>query len=261
MIMAITRQVSPGMNRCELTHLSRVPIDIELAYQQHLVYEEALTALGCQVYRLPADPELPDSVFVEDIAIVFDEIAIITRPGAVSRRPETTSVASALIGYRPMSYIHSPGRIDGGDVLVIGKNVFVGISSRTNKAALRQMQDFLAPYGYQVTPVRVSGFLHLKSAVTLLTDNTLLLNPAWIDGAIFGDIQTICVDPDEPYGANALRIGDGVVYPANFPRTQRRIANLLNNHGKRLIVVDVSELQKAEGAVTCCSLIIPSSEP
>jgi dimethylargininase len=258
MVIAITREVSPEMENCELTHLSRQPIDIDLACQQHRAYEDALKALGCQVQRLPAEPDLPDSVFVEDAAVVFDEIAVITRPGAVSRRPETTSIARALNPYRRLCRIEAPGTVDGGDVLCVGKNVYVGLSSRSNAPAIEQMQDFLSPYGYMVQSINVSGFLHLKSAVTLIAQDTLLINPAWVDASILGNMRFIEVDPRESYGANALWIGEGVIYPSSFPHTRQRIEEALEKRGIRVVGVDVSELQKAEGAVTCCSLIIRS---
>lgn len=258
MIIAITREVSPAMVNCELTHFSRQPIDIELAYRQHQAYEDALKTLGCQVQHMPADPELPDSVFVEDAAVVLDEVAIITRPGAISRRPETASIASALKPYRQLYTIEAPGTVDGGDVLCIGKNIYVGLSTRSNMHAIEQMQDILSPHGYVVLGIPVSGCLHLKSAVTLLSKETLLINPAWVDATIFGDMQVIEVDPLEPYGANVLWIGEGVIYPANFPRTRQRVEDAVKKLGIGLSMVDVSELQKAEGAVTCCSLILRS---
>jgi dimethylargininase len=258
MVIAVTREVSPAMEYCELTHLSRQPIDIDLARRQHQAYEDALKMLGCQVQRLPAESGLPDSVFVEDAAVVFDEIAIITRPGAVSRRSETASVARALNPYRRLCLIEPPGTVDGGDVLCVGKNVYVGLSSRSNDPAVEQIQYFLAPYGYRVRSINVSGFLHLKSAVTLIAQDTLLINPTWVDVAVFGNMQIVEVDPGESYGANALWIGEGVIYPSSFPHTLQRIVEALEKRRMRLFEVDVSELQKAEGAVTCCSLIIRS---
>ena len=258
MLIAITRQVSPAMENCELTHLVRQPIDIQLARRQHRAYEEALTGIGCQVQHMPASPELPDSVFVEDAAVVFDELAIITRPGAISRRPETTSVADALRPYRPLFMIDAPGTVDGGDVLQVGNIVYVGLSSRSNAQAIGQMQTILSQFGYQVRSVEVNGFLHLKSAVTQLAEDILLVNPAWVEPRIFENIQVVAVDANEPYGANALWIGEGVIYPASFPRTRQRIEKALEKYRFQIYGVDVSELQKAEGAVTCCSLIFRS---
>lgn len=252
MFVAITRAVSPAIAACELTHLSRLPIDVERAREQHRAYERALIAAGGVVERLESDESMPDSVFVEDVAIVLDELAVITRPGAASRRHETAAVADALAEYRSLATIEAPATIDGGDVLVVGRDVFVGLSSRTNNAAVQQMRAILGPRGYAVHAVKVRGCLHLKSAVTALDDGTLLVNRAWIDGKPFDRFSLVDVDPAEPAAANALRLPDRVVFPSAFPRTAERLAA----RGFRLEVVDASELAKAEGAVTCCSLIV-----
>ena len=259
MLIAITRQVSPAIGNCELTHLERKVIDVPLARAQHLQYEKGLSALGCEVHSLPAEPDLPDSVFVEDVAIVLDELAIVTRPGASSRRPEAASVARTLEPYRRLVYIEAPGTVDGGDVLRVGKTLFVGLSSRSNPSAIEQMQNVLHPHGYTVSGVSVSGCLHLKSAVTQVAEGTLLINPNWVDVRTFGDKRwgdwrLIEVDKAEPYAANALIIGESVIYPTSFPRTRAK----LEAHGISVMTVDVSELAKAEGAVTCCSLIFES---
>lgn len=248
----MTREVSPGLGDCELTHLARVPIDVDLARAQHRSYEQALRDAGCSVEHLDASPDMPDSVFVEDIAVVFDELAIVTRPGAASRRAETAAVASALARYRSVQMIQAPGTVDGGDVLVAGRRVFVGRSTRTNDAAVEQMRQMLTPFGYTVCGVEVTGCLHLKSAVTALGGDLLLANPDWIDRAAFAGFELVEVDPLEPMAANALRVDDRVIYPRAFPRTAERIAR----RGLRLELIDASELAKAEGAVTCCSLII-----
>lgn len=250
--LAITRAVCSTIERCELTYLSRVAIDLEAARLQHAAYEECLREAGCRVLRLPSDGDLPDSVFVEDIAVVFDEVAIITRPGAESRRLETAAVEQALGPYRPLRRIESPGTADGGDVLVVGRSVFVGCSSRTNAAGIEQMRRHLAQHDYTVHAIAVHGCLHLKSAVTALADDLLLINPQWMSAEVFGSFEVVEVHPDEPSGANALRIDDHLVYPAAFPRTRER----LEARGLAVATVDVSELAKAEGAATCCSLIV-----
>lgn len=249
--IAVTRGVSPAIEHCELVHQERRPIDVTLARRQHRLYEEALTALGCRVEALPADPTLADSVFVEDTAIVLDEVAVITRPGAASRRPETAPIARALAPYRPLVSIEPPGTLDGGDVLRIGRTLYVGLSGRSNQAAIDQLSRALAPYGYAVRGVAVRGCLHLKSAVTALGDDTVLVNPAWVDPVVFTGTRPIEIDPRERGAANVLRIGERVIYPASFPGTRRRLAAA----GIEILDVDVSELQKAEGAVTCCSLV------
>jgi dimethylargininase len=251
MRIAITREVSPAITACELTHLERAPIDVELAREQHRGYESLLAGLGCEVRRLPAEPELPDSVFVEDIAIVFDELAIVTRPGSESRRAERSSMAAGLAPYRRSERIEAPGTLDGGDVLRSDRTVFVGRSTRTNDAGIEQLRAFAEPLGYTVKPVDVTGCLHLKSAVTAVGDDTVLINRAWIDAAPFARFDCIDVDPSEPHAANALWFGGTVVHPSAYPGTRKR----LEDRGIVVEPVDLSELAKAEGGVTCCSLI------
>jgi len=251
MRIAITRQVSPGIARCVLTHLERQSIDPGVAGAQHRRYETCLTELGCTVHSLPAEPDLPDSVFVEDVAVVLDELAVLTRPGAASRRPETAGVAAALAPYRRLVRIEPPGTLDGGDVLVAGRGVHVGRTTRSDESGIEQLRRLLGPEGYTVIPVEVHGCLHLKSAVTLVAPDTLLVNRDWVDVEVFPGKRLLEVDPGEPFAANALRIGAQVVYPAAFPRTRARLAAA----GIEAVTVDVSELAKAEGAVTCCSLV------
>lgn len=250
--IAITRAISPALAACELTHLERVPIDIERARAQHRAYEEALIEAGYLVERLDTSPQMPDSVFVEDIAIVFDQLAIITRPGAESRRMETPAVAEALAAYRPLHAIQPPGTVDGGDVLVAGRTVVVGRSSRTNEAGVVQLRQLLEPLGYAVSDTVVRGCLHLKSAATWLGGTMLLANPDWIDAAAFNRFRIVEVDRSEPAAANALRLHDRVIFSSSYPKTAERITRA----GCRLHLVDASELAKAEGAVTCCSLIV-----
>ncbi len=251
MQLAITRQVSRSIVNCELTYLSRIPIEVARARRQHLQYEEALKGLGVAVLSLPEQPDLPDSVFVEDTALVLDECAVILRPGAASRQPETESIAHALAPYRQLFHIEAPARIDGGDILRIGRQIYVGLSSRTDGNALEQLQDILQRFGYTVQPVAISGCLHLKSAATLVATDTLLCNPAWVDPANFPDVKNIAVDPSEGYAANAVLVGDRIIYPDSFPLTMTR----LRAADIPVVSIPADELAKAEGAVTCCSLI------
>ena len=251
MRIAITREISDAFDRCELTHLARQPIDLAKARRQHEAYEHALTAAGCRVQRIAAGDDMPDSVFIEDAAIVVDELAIVARPGAASRREETAAVAAALAPYRPLAAIEPPGTLVGGDVLRMGTRVFVGESARTNAAAIAQVRRHLAPLGYTVHAVPFEGCLHLKSAVSALCEDTLLFNPAWVHAECFRPLHLVEVDPGEEYAANALVVGDVVIYPTAFPRTAARIKQRV----AQVVGVDVSELAKAEGAVTCCSLI------
>lgn len=252
MLIAITRGVSSSIDRCELTHLERVPIDPALARAQHAAYERCLADLGCRVVSLPADAGLPDSVFVEDVAIVLDELAVITRPGAPSRRPETLSIEQALSPYRTLRKIEAPGTLDGGDVLRIGRMLYVGVSSRSDRRGIDQLHACVRPHGYTVRAVPIRDCLHLKSAVTLVGPDTLLLNPQMVDPAEFSGMRHVEVSPDEPLAANALLVGDQLIYPDTFPATSDRLARA----GIRLRPVTVTELAKAEGGVTCCSLLL-----
>jgi len=247
----MTRAVSPAIAACELTHLARRPIDFERAREQHHAYEAVLAELGCEVHALPPDAALPDSVFVEDVAVVLDEVAVLTRPGAPSRRAETAAVADALAPYRPLRSIEAPATLDGGDVLRIGRTLYVGVTERTNRAAIDQLATALAPHGYEVRAVPVEGCLHLKSAATLVAPGTVLCNRRWIDPSVLAGVEVLEVDSTEPYAANGLLVGDRVIYPTSFPATRR----MLERRGVAVRPVDVSELQKAEGAVTCCSLV------
>jgi dimethylargininase len=248
---AILREVSASIDRCELTHVTREPISVDAARTQHRSYERLLHALGCSIIMLPEQPDLPDAVFVEDTAIVLPELAIITRPGAPSRRPETPSVASALNPYRRLAHILAPGTLDGGDVLMAGRTLFVGESVRSNTDAVEQVSRLLHPLGYKVRTVPITGCLHLKSAATFCRPDLLLVNPAWVDPGLFGHTPVVEVHPGEPHAANALALNDGVVYPTAFPQTRERV----RARGVSVHDIDLSELAKAEGAVTCCSLI------
>ena len=248
---AITRQISPAINQCELTHLAREPIDYERACAQHRQYEEVLRSLGMNVISLEAELDLPDSVFVEDVALVLEEFAIMLNPGAASRRPEVASVEKALAPYRDIFRILPPGTVDGGDILRVGKSIYVGMSTRSTQNAIGQMKVILEPRGYDVRSVNVTGCLHLKSAVTQVREDTLLVNPDWVSKEDFPGMQFIEVDTTEPYGANAVLVDDTIIYPSSFPKTKRKLLQA----GINLLIVEADELAKAEGAVTCCSLI------
>jgi dimethylargininase len=254
-LVALTRDISPALAECELTHLAREPIDVERARRQHEAYERALAGLGCAVRRLPAGADMPDSVFIEDVAVVLDEVAVVTRPGAASRRAETPAVADALAAYRPLARIEAPGTLDGGDVLVVDRTVFVGRSARTNAVGIGQLRGALAPFGYTVQAVVVHRCLHLKTAVTCVGDGRLLINREWVPADAFAGWELIDVYPGEPFAANALRVGGAVLYPDAFPRTRAR----LEARGIRVVPVPADELAKAEGGVTCCSLVFRGS--
>lgn len=257
-MIALTRAVPASLAHCELTHLPRVAIDVGRARAQHEQYENALRELGLEIVRLPETDELPDSVFVEDAAVVVDELAVLTRPGAESRRAEIASVAQALAPLRRLAFVAAPGTLDGGDVLRLGRRLFVGRTARSNAHGIAQLAAFLAPFGYQVQSLAVTGCLHLKSAITAIgaiggsDDATIVLNPEWVDGAVFAARRTIAVDPAEPMAANVLAIGNTVLVNASAPRTAARIAAA----GFAVVAVDQSELAKAESGLTCCSLLL-----
>jgi dimethylargininase len=252
MVVAITRQVSLHIAECEITHIERMPIDVNHARAQHQAYVDALKDLACHVIELPAEENLPDSVFVEDTAFILPEGAVITRPGADSRRPETESIIQALAPLVRLIRVREPATVDGGDVLVLGKKIFVGLSTRSNQEAIDQLNDLLCQYSYTVIGVELHDCLHLKSAVSRVDDSTLLINRDWVDPVHFADFDLIDIDPSEPFAANCLPVGGAIIYPTAYPKTRAK----LEERGCKVIAIDVSELAKAEGAVTCCSLIL-----
>jgi dimethylargininase len=249
---AITRAVPPTLARCELTHREREPIDLERAVAQHAAYAALLRALGLEVVELPADPDFPDSCFVEDIAVVLDEVALVCMPGAASRRGEIAAVAETLARYRPLARTELPATIEGGDVLRVGRTLYVGRSARTNGAGIDRLRAVAEPVGYRVVEVTVTGCLHLKSAVTALDHEHVLANPAWIDMGPLAGFGVLEVAAGEPAAANVLRVGGLVIGHAGFPRTLDRIAA----EGYAVRPLDVSEFLKAEAALTCKSLLL-----
>ena len=254
MLTAITRAVSPTIANCELTYLEREAIDLACAREQHRAYEACLAELDVRVISLPAEPQYPDAVFVEDAAIVLDEIAVMTRLGAESRRGESASLARALEPYRPLRWLREPATLDGGDVMLAGKTLFVGATARSNASGIAQLATAVEPFGYRVCPVAVRGCLHLKSACSYIGDAILLHRP-WVDEAAFAGVRL--VDVPEECGANVLLVQDTVLVSAAAART----AELLRRMGRQVRLLDNSELTKAEGALTCCSLIFTAAEP
>ena len=252
-MIAFTRAVPSTIVGCELTHLEREPIDLAVAVEQHERYEMALRDAGIAVTRIPARDDLPDSVFVEDTAIVFDEIAVLTRPGAQKRRDEVESVGEMLVAHRPLARIAEPATLDGGDVLVLEKNVYVGLTARSTLSGVQQLRALLSPLGYTVRAVPVAGCLHLKSAVTRAGTRLLVVNPAWVDPAVFEGWDVLPVDATEPHAGNVLWLGTVTIVAEAFARTNARLARAGD---ARLVPVPASELAKAEGGVTCCSLVL-----
>ncbi len=255
MLTALTRGISPGFGDCQLTFFQRTAIDIDVARRQHRDYEAALEACGASVIHVADDPLLADCVFVEDIAIVLDEIAVMTRPGAEERRPEGGALEPVLAKYRKLARILAPGTLDGGDVLLLDKTLYLGISGRSDASGRSQLRAILEPIGYSVKDVPFVGSLHLKSNVTRVSEDSILINPSRVDPSHFAPWKTIDLDPSEPQAANALYLPNGTIYPSHFPKTEA----ILRAAGIALVIVDASETAKAEGAVTCCSLIFSAS--
>lgn len=255
MRLAFTRAVSPRIAECALTHFDRQPIVLERAARQHAAYEEALGDAGFEVVRLPELRNDPDAVFVEDTAILLGDHAVITRPGAESRAGEAKSTAAGLEPYFTLHYLDE-GVLDGGDVLRIGERLYVGQSSRTDAAGTRALADLVAPLGYEVVPVELGRCLHLKTAVTFAGHDgsgrpTVLVNPSWVDPALFAATEALHVAAGEPMAANAVRAGDRLIIAAGSPKT----AGMLRDRGFMVVELNLSELQKAEAGGTCMSLI------
>ena len=250
-LVAITRPPTDALLRCELTHLEREPIDFQLAETQHRAYEDALRTLGAEVVSLAPEPQWPDAVFVEDTALVLDEIGVMMNPGAASRVPEVDTVAEALEHYRPLARILLPATIDGGDVLRAGRRIYVGLSSRTNREAVEQLTVVATRHGYEVIAVPIAGCLHLKSACTYVGDNTILANRAWLPSDAFPGLNVIDVAEDEPRAANSFFVGDTLVMADNYPRTRAK----LEASGRTVHPVALGELQKAEAGGSCMSLV------
>jgi len=251
MDLALTREVSPDIDRCQLSFIERQPIDVPRAVAQHAEYCRLLESLGLELLRLPAAPGCPDSCFVEDAAVVLDEFALIGRMGTPSRVPETAAVESALSEYRALCRLEPPATLEGGDVLQMGKTLFVAITKRTNAVGVEVLRRAAAPHGYSVVVVEVRGCLHLKSAVSMMDPATLLANVIWVDPKAFPGFEVLPVPLKEPFAANVLRVRDQVCVHEGFPRT----AELLEKRGLSVKGVDVSEFLKAEAGLTCKSIL------
>jgi dimethylargininase len=251
-MIAFLREVSPSLAACELSFLERAPLDVEHAREQHAHYAAELTALGCSIEWLAPLPANADAVFVEDTAVVLPEVAVITRLGVASRRGEVESVAASLVSHRPLRRIAAPGTLEGGDVVRIGRNLYVGASGRSNAAGIEQLRITLAPFGYRVASVAMRDCLHLKSACTFIPPDILVVNPAWVDPRVFDARTLVEVGQGEAFAANTLTVQGVTLLSGAFPRTEER----LREAGVTTRALDVSELQKAEAALTCMSLML-----
>ena len=251
MIVALTREPARALDACELTYREREPIDAAAAAAQHRGYREALEACGARVVTLPAVEELPDSVFVEDTAVVLDEVAVLTRPGVESRRGEVSLIEPEVARLRKVVRVEPPATLEGGDVLRLGRTLYVGLSPRTNAGGAEALRRLAAPHGYKVVTVEPRGCLHLKTGCSALGEGAVLVNPEWVDASVFRGLEVVAVDASEPWAANVLHVNGSVCVSAVFPRT----AEMLAARGYDVRAVEVSEFAKAEGGLTCMSLL------
>lgn len=247
--VAFVRQPSPRLAEAELTFLEREPVDVKRAVAQHAEYRRVLSHLGLEILPLPPAPELPDGVFVEDVVVVVGDVAILTRPGAPSRRPEVDTVGPAVerAGFT-LRRLEAPATLDGGDVLQVGDTIYVGRTRRTNDAGREQLAEIVGSLDRRVVPVDVSGALHLKTAVTALPDGTFVAVPDWFDSAALEG--PLLVAP-EPSGADVLAVGDAVVLASDAAATAAEI----RARGFVVEPVDISEFAKCEAGVTCLSVV------
>jgi len=246
---ALTRKPGPDFKH-GITTVNQASPSYDLMISQHERYIETLRGIGLTVEVLDPLIGFPDSYFVEDAAIVTPQIAVITNPGAPARRGEAGFIEPALAKYLPTARISSPGTIDGGDVLIIADQVFIGISERTNQDGANQLTGILSTFDYKSTFIPVESGLHLKSSVNYVGKNTLLLSSQYAERPEFKDFFQIVIDEDESYAANTLWVNDFLIMPAGYPKTRQNLAELeLPIH-----VIDVSEARKMDGGLTCMSL-------
>ncbi len=250
MLIVVTHLPSPALQECELTFVQSEPIDIRNATDQHRNYCKMLESCGAEVITLSENLLLPDSVFVEDPMVVFDEVAILTSMGVESRREESATLEKFFLQYREVKRIRLPAKIEGGDVLKIGRRIYVGESSRTDIEGIKALKNIIEPLGYETIPVRVTGCLHLKTGCTALDDKTILINPEWVDSDSFRGFRIIETLPDEPFGANVLSINRTSCMNAAFPKTIELVRSL----GYMVVSTDITEFVKAEAGLTCMSI-------
>ena len=251
-MIAVVHAPSPRLQACELTFLDASAIDLDRAERQHAAYCAMLEDCGARVVWVHGNEDFADSVFVEDTAVVLDEVAVMTPMGTASRRQETAAVEQALKAFRPTQRLTGTGNLEGGDVLRLGRTLFVGQGSRTDHEGLKALEAIVVRFGYNVVPVAVTGCLHLKTGVTALDDETVLINPDWVDTAPFSAFRHIRVPAEEPFSANILRIGSTVCMHAGFTDTRKRLKTL----GYNVVCTDISEFQKAEAGLTCMSILL-----
>lgn len=254
-MIALTHLPSPNLQACEKTYVPAASIDVAQARVQHAAYCRLLAELGCEVLVLDCNELHADSTFVEDTAVILDELAVLASMGTVSRRPETDPMRSILSRFRPLETIHLPATLEGGDVLRVGRQLLVGCSRRTNRTGIEALKGIVGRFGYEILPVPVHGCLHLKTACTALPDGRLIVNPKWIDLTGLSGWEILAVPDSEPWAANLCLVGESIILPAEHGAT----AEMLRNLGAKIYPVPLSEFAKAEGGATCLSLLIPDS--
>lgn len=248
---AITRGVSSKMESCELTYRSRENIDLNKAVVQLEEYGELLRSWDVDLVMMPASNSYPDCCFVQDTAVVLDEICVIASMGALSRQGEVSEIERLVSPWRRIRRIIPPATLDGGDVVQIGRLLFVGLSTRTNARGIAALDRLVEPFGYTVVPVRVHGGLHLTTGCGVINDETVLLNPHWLDAHAFRGLRQLHVPESEPWAANTIRVDNAVCLEDGAPRT----LELVQPFAKRIATLDISEFRKAEGSLSCLSLI------
>lgn len=253
-VVAITRALSPSITECQLTYMSRSGIDYETAAGQHMQYVSVLQKLGLDVITLPSEPSMPDAVFVEDTALLLDEVGVLTRPCSLRER-ETLSIKAIIERYRHVVEMRRGTNLEGGDVIRNGRCLYVGQSTRSNRAGLEELSSIVSPYGYRLVPVEVRHCLHLSTAVSYLGDDTFLLNPDWVDKSLFAPYRVLETPSGEPWAANVLNVAGSIVIPSAFPHA----CELLAQAGHAVKQVNVGELLKAEAGVSCMALIFEAS--
>ncbi len=251
-VRALTRDIPRTFSQALARTAPAQPIDLAEARDEHLAYRQALAACGVEVRMLPTDLACPDCVFVEDTAVIADGVALITRPGAPTRQPETAAVADALATACEVVHMKAPATLDGGDVMRIGRVFYVGRSTRTSDAGIAILERTFAPRGYRVVPLDLpTGVLHLKCVVSPLAEDTILLADASLPPELFAALRIVRVPEVETYAANAVAIGKDVIVAREFPRTHE----VLHAAGFTLHPVPTSQVRKADGSLTCQSLL------
>jgi dimethylargininase len=255
-MLALTHLPSPNLESGLRTHVAREPIDLDLALRQHAGYCQTLRVCGVTVRSLAMNRDLPDSTFLEDTAVVLDEVAVLASMGTAARRSETAGIEDELKKHRAIRRIEWPALLEGGDVLRVGRTLLIGLSTRTDSVGARSLEDIVRPFGYRVRTVPLRNCLHLKTACTALPDGTLLINPAWLDLTALRGYETVSVPQDEAWAANSLPVGDFVCLAAGHEAT----AELIRRRGFVVRTMELSEFAKAEGCVTCLSLLLDEAK-